>query len=58
MFLLGNNPISWKSQIQRNVTLSTAEVEFVSLTECAKHGIWLKILFEEITNKNVLIKKK
>jgi len=58
IFLLGNSPISWKSQIQRNVTLSTAEAEFVSLTECAKHGIWLKNLFEEITNKNVLIKIK
>jgi len=58
IFLLGNSPISWKSQIQRNVTLSTAETEFVSLTECAKHGIWLKNLFEEITNKNVLIKIK
>jgi len=55
-FLLGNSPILWKSQIQRNVTLSTAKAEFVSVTECAKYEIWLKGLFEEITNKNVLIK--
>jgi len=36
IFLLGNNPISWKSQIQKNVTLSTAEAKIVSLTECIK----------------------
>jgi len=58
IYLLGNSPISWKSQLQRNITLSTAEAEFVSLTECSKHGIWLKNLFEEITNKKVLIKIK
>ena len=35
-FLLGKRPISWKSQLQKNITLSTAEAEFVSLTECTK----------------------
>jgi len=46
------------SQIQRSINLSTLEAEFVSLNECAKHGKWLKNLFEEITNINVLIKMK
>jgi len=36
IFLLGKSPISWKSQLQKNVTLSTAEAEFVRLTECTK----------------------
>jgi len=58
IYLLGNSPISWKSQLQRNITLSTAEAEFVSLTECSKHGIWLKNLFEEITNNKILINIK
>jgi len=37
IFLNGNNPISWKSQLQKCTTLSTVEAEFVSLTECTKH---------------------
>lgn len=41
-FLIGNSPISWKSQLQKCVTLSTAEAEFVSITKCTKHGIWLQ----------------
>ena len=42
IFLNGNSPISWKSQLQKCVTLSTAEAEFVSITKCTKHGIWLQ----------------
>jgi len=30
------------SNSKRNVILSTAEAEFVSLSEWAKHGIWFK----------------
>ena len=47
IFLLDDSPISWKSQQQRCVTLSTAEAEFVSLTECAKQSIWFKNLYKE-----------
>jgi len=39
IFLFGKSPISWKSQLQKNVTLSTAEAEFVSLTECTKQAL-------------------
>jgi len=39
IFLLGDSPNSWKPQQQKSVTLSTAEAEFVSLTECAKQSI-------------------
>jgi len=43
IFLNGNCPISWKSQLQKCVTLSTAEAvaeaEFVSLIECTKHSL-------------------
>jgi len=38
------------------VTLSTAEVEFVSLTECTKHGMWLQKLLREIFKNNFILK--
>lgn len=40
-FVLGNL-VSWKSQLQRVVALSTTEAEFIALTEGAKESIWLK----------------
>jgi len=39
IFLFGNSLISWKSPLQKNVTLSTAEVEFVGLTECTNQAL-------------------
>jgi len=56
IFILRKSPIIWKSQIHKNVTLSTADAEFVSLTECVKQGIWLKNLFEKITKHKLKIK--
>ena len=56
IYLLGDSPISWKTQLQKTVTLSTAEAEFVSLTECAKQGLWFKNLFKEIFDKEIKIK--
>jgi len=56
IFLLGKSPIIWKSQIQKIVTLLTAEAEFISLTECPKQRIWLKNLIEEITKHKLKIK--
>ena len=56
IFLNGDSPISWKSQLQKCVTLSTAEAEFVSLTECTKHGMWLQKLLGEIFNNNFTLK--
>jgi len=52
MFLQSNNPISWKFQIQRNVTLSTVEAEFVSLIECEKTRNMVKKTY----SKKLLIK--
>jgi len=52
IFLNGNSPISWKSQLQNWVTLSTAEAEFFSLNEYMKHRMWLYKMLGEIFKKN------
>jgi len=56
IFMLGESPISWKSQLQKIVTLSTAEAEYVSLTECVKQGMRFRNLFKEMINKDIKIK--
>ena len=38
------------------VTLSTAEKEYISLTECVKQRIQFINLFKEMTNKDIKIK--
>ena len=48
MFTYGRGPISWKSQKQRTVSLSTTEAEYMALTEAANNVIYLKEFFAEI----------
>ena len=43
--------ISWISQRQKCVSLSTTEAEFVAASESAKELIWLNNLLREITNE-------
>jgi hypothetical protein len=41
VFFLGNNLISWLSQKQKVVALSTCEVAYIEAASDACHGIWL-----------------
>ena len=40
--------VSWKSQLQSIVALSTIEVEYIAVTEAIKEAIWLQGLLREI----------
>jgi hypothetical protein len=40
--------ITWASQRQQSVSLSTTEAEFVAASQAAKEAIWLNRLFDEI----------
>lgn len=51
IFYLSECPISWCSQKQETVALSSCEAEFVAATEAAKQDIWLQELLEEVTEK-------
>ena len=48
VFMLNNGPISWSSQRQRMVTLSTTEAEYVALAMGTKDAIWLRNMLEEL----------
>lgn len=44
VFLLGGGAITWKSQRQRSVALSTTEAEYVSASLAAREAVWLRSL--------------
>ncbi|CAA7024020.1 unnamed protein product [Microthlaspi erraticum] len=48
VFTAGGNTISWRSTLQKIVALSSTEVEYVSLSEAVKEGVWLKRFAEEL----------
>jgi hypothetical protein len=48
VFRLNNGPISWCSQRQKSVSLSTTEAEFVAACNATKHAIWSNSLLKEM----------
>ena len=53
LFCLGDTPISWCSQKQDVVALSSCEAEFMAATEAAKQAIWLQELMSEIIGRKI-----
>ncbi|KAD2805945.1 hypothetical protein E3N88_39322 [Mikania micrantha] len=51
--ILSNAAVSWSSQKQEIVALSSTEAEYVAATSCACHSVWLKGLLEEISEESV-----
>ena len=50
-FTLGGTAISWASNLQKIVTLSTTEAEYVTATETRKEMIWLHGFLDELGKK-------
>jgi hypothetical protein len=50
MFFLGQSPISWISQKQRVVALSSCENEYIVAATAACQSIWLKRLLSDLRN--------
>ncbi|RVX19694.1 Retrovirus-related Pol polyprotein from transposon TNT 1-94 [Vitis vinifera] len=48
VFTLGGTAISWASNLQKIVTLSTTEAEYVAATEAGKEMIWLHGFLDEL----------
>ncbi|XP_073133853.1 secreted RxLR effector protein 161-like [Henckelia pumila] len=45
---IGGNVVSWKSNLQSVVALSTTEAEYISLTEAVKEGLWITGFVSEL----------
>ncbi|CAD6268843.1 unnamed protein product [Miscanthus lutarioriparius] len=50
-FYLNENLITWCSQKQKTVSLSSCESEFMAATAAAKQALWLRNLISEITKE-------
>ncbi|GKA18529.1 putative RNA-directed DNA polymerase [Tanacetum coccineum] len=53
IFYLGRNAITWQSQKQKTVALSSCEAEFMAATSVACQAIWLANLVKELTGQQV-----
>ena len=42
VFTLGGNTISWRSRLQKVVTLSTTKAEYLAMNDAGKEALWLK----------------
>ena len=51
VFTLGGTTISWASNLQKIVTLSTTEAKYVAATEVEKEMIWLHGFLDELDKK-------
>lgn len=53
MFLMGGGAVSWRSNKQTCVALSTAEAEYVALYAASQEAMWLQQLVSDLINKRV-----
>ncbi|KAE8711156.1 Villin-2 [Hibiscus syriacus] len=51
VYTLGGTAVSWVSQLQKIVALSTTEAEYVAVTEANKEMVWLQSFLEELGKK-------
>jgi hypothetical protein len=52
-FFLGSNLVTWSSQKQRVVALSSCEAEYVAAAIGACEGVWLSMLVSDLTNSKI-----
>ncbi|CAN0119247.1 unnamed protein product, partial [Heterosigma akashiwo] len=48
IIFLGDSPIVWTSRLQKSVSTSTTEAEYLALGECTKDVMWLRYLLSEL----------
>jgi len=51
LLTLAGSPVSWKSRLQRVVTTSTMEAEYLAIGDAAKDVLWLRALLAELGYK-------
>ncbi len=52
VFTFGNSPIAWRSKRQPITATSTAEAEYIALSDCGKSSLALGNIVQELTDEN------
>ena len=52
IYTLGGTTVSWVSQLQKVVTLSTTEAEYVVVSEASKEMVWLENFLKELDKEH------
>lgn len=53
-FMLGRGIVSWGSERQKSVSLSTTESEYMAASQCVKELVWIKNMLNEIFGNELL----
>ena len=48
LFKLANSIISWQSRVQKTITLSATEAEYMALSDCTRQAVWIQNIFSEL----------
>ena len=48
LFTFEGGAISWQSKLQKCVTLSTTEAEYIAMTEAGKEMFWMKRFLQDL----------
>lgn len=48
LFTFGPSVFSWRSRRQRTVALSTTEAEYMAISDCSRHALWIKAIFLDL----------
>ena len=54
VFFLGGNLITWSSQKQKIIALSSCEAEYIALNATSCQAVWLARLISELTKKSMM----
>jgi len=57
LFFFANCPVSWQSQKQRVVAMSSYESEYIAAATAAYQGVWLGCLLGDLLGKDPLVAK-
>jgi hypothetical protein len=49
-FLIGDTVVAYQSKMQTSIAFSTAESEYMAMSPCIKHAVWLNRVFTDITS--------
>ena len=48
VFAMAGGPVSWRSNLQSTIALSSTETEYMAVTEAVKEVIWLQRLVTDL----------